>query len=335
MVWRKNGENFMGKSAKTSLKIPNFYVEHPTTALNMMLNLSCHSANLEHLNIATRKGYRKERSQINIFVQAPFGEFKSTIFNFVSQHYPSIVLTDISFPKLVGSFDVKSRTVIPSASWEYRNKTIILDEFYFRKGILNALLGLMEGGEYSRAMARNLLKTTNRKDGDLYFKCSKSGWIKVKTRCNWIIGTMHNVANVPRVTYDALISRCIPIYYKLFPDQFKEILEGKRKLFTPLDFGEPLMQIEWDDVEYVWSVINDSDLVRYSYKHNLIARTLGDCLRCYNIIGKHNIDLYEFIISMKSYLPDVRWINQQLKTNQKQKKLEQKLRKEVFNEITV
>lgn len=323
----------MEKSAKTSLKIPNFYAENPTTALNMMLNLSCHSASLEPMNIAKKRGYRKERSQINVFVQAPFGEFKSTIFNYVSQHYLSVVLTDISFPKLVGSFDVKSRTVIPSACWEYRNKTIILDEFYFREGIINALLGLMEGGEYSRAMARNLLKTTNRKDGDLYFKCSKTGWIKVKTRCNWIIGTMHNVVNVPYVTYDALISRCIPIYYKLFPNQFTEILEGTHELFTPLKFSEPLMQIEWDDVEYVWNVIADSDLAKYSYKYNLMPRTLGDCLRCYNIKGKHDVDLYEFIISMKSYLPDVRWINWQLKAKKKQKKHEKKLKKKVFKEI--
>ena len=325
----------MGKSAKTSLKIPNFYGENLTDAMNLLLNLSCHSANLEPINVAKKRGYRKERSQINVFVQAPFGEFKSTIFNFVSQHYPSIVLTDISFPKLVGSFDVKSRTVIPSACWEYRDRTIILDEFYFREGIINALLGLMEGGEYSRAMARNLLKTTNKKDGDLYFKCSKTGWIKVKTRCNWIIGTMHDIVYNPYVTYDALVSRCIPIYYKLFPDQFKEILEGKRKLFTPIKFGEPLMQIEWNDVEYVWDVIANSDLAKYSYKNNLIPRTIGDCLRCFNVLGEHNVDLYEFIISMKSYLPDVRWINGQLKAKKKQKIDIEKLKKKVFSKMRV
>lgn len=280
--------------------------------LNVLLNLSCQSARLPSLKVAQKDGnYRRERSQINVFIQTPFGEFKSTIFRFAAQHYPATILTDVTFPKLVGSYDVESRRIVPSACWEYRNKTIIFDEFHFRGGIINALLGLIESGEYNRAIARNIARSTTRKDGDLYFKCSKTGWITVKTRFNCIIGTMHDVVYIPHITYDALISRCIPIYYRLFPSDFKEILEGKRKLFTPLEFkSQPLTQVEWNDVEYIWRIISDSCLGRYRHLYNLIARTTGDLLRCFSILGEHDDDLYEFVIDMKRYLPNVRWLSQ-------------------------
>ena len=279
--------------------------------LNVLVNLSCHSAKLPLLQVATKDGsYRNERSQISVFIQTPFGEFKSTILKFASQHYPSIILTDVSFPKLVGSYDVESKKIVPSACWEYRKQTILLDEFHFRSGIINALLGLMEGGEYSRAIARNITRSTSKKDGDLYFKCSKSGWIRVKTRFNAIIGTMHNVVYNPHLTYDALVSRCIPVYYRLFPSDFREILEGERKLFTPLDFGvEPLTQVDWDDVAYIWNVVENSCLGQYTHLHNLIARTTGDLLRCFSILGRHDDELYSFIIAMKSHLPHVRWLS--------------------------
>ena len=132
----------------------------------------------------------------------------------------------------------------------------------------------------------------------------------VKTRFNCIIGTMHDVVYIPHLTYDALISRCIPVYYRLFPSDFKEILEGKRKLFTPLKSGTPLTQIEWDDVEYIWNVVSSSCLSDYRHLYNLIARTTGDLLRCFSILGRHDDDLYEFVIEMKRYLPDVRWLSQ-------------------------
>ncbi|MFB0523118.1 MAG: hypothetical protein ACETV1_05075 [Candidatus Bathyarchaeia archaeon] len=295
-----------------SIDISNSDVTEILERLNLLVNLSCQSASLDPLNVAQKNGdYRRERSQINVFVQTPFGEFKSTIFRSIQGCYPAVTMTDVSFPKLVGSFDIESRTVVPSACWEYRKKTIILDEFHFRQGIINALLGLMEGGEYNRAIARGLAKSTTKKDGDLYFKCSKTGWIKVKTRFNCIIGTMHNVIHNPHVTYDALISRCIPVFYRLSPSDFKEILEGERQLFTPLTFAsDPLTHIEWRDVEYVWSIVENSCLGQYQHLHNLIARTIGDLLRCFSILGKHDPDLYEFVIAMKSHLPNVRWLSQ-------------------------
>jgi hypothetical protein len=296
---------------KTGRDATEFSAAETLEKLNVLVKLSCQSAKLPPLQVATKDGcYRNERSQISVFIQTPFGEFKSTILKFASQHYPSIILTDVTFPKLVGSYDVESKRIVPSACWEYRKKTILLDEFHFRSGIINALLGLMEGGEYARAIARNVARSTSKKDGDLYFKCSKTGWIRVKTRFSAVIGTMHNVVYIPHLTYDALVSRCIPVYYRLFPSDFREILEGERKLFTPLDFGvEPLTQVDWDDVEYVWDVVENSCLGQYSHLHNLIARTTGDLLRCFSILGRHDDELYSFIIAMKSHLPHVRWLS--------------------------
>ena len=97
--------------------------------LNLLINLSCQSASLKPLKVAQKNGlFRKERSQINLFIQTPFGEFKSTIFRLAAEHYPSVILTDVTFPKLVGSYDIKSKRIVPSACWEHRKETVILDE---------------------------------------------------------------------------------------------------------------------------------------------------------------------------------------------------------------
>lgn len=69
------------------------------------------------------------------------------------------------------------------------------------------------------------------------------------------------------------------------------------------------MRVEWKDAEHIVNFVSDSNLGQFSHLHNLIARTVGDCLRCYNLIGKHDESLYEFIIAMKRNLSNVRWLS--------------------------
>jgi hypothetical protein len=269
---------------------------------SLLLNVSCKSASIDKLEIAQKDGsYRLERPQLNVFVHAPFGQFKSTIFRQVADKYPAIILTDVTHPKLVGSYDVEQKTIVPSACWTHRNQTIILDEFYFKEGIINALLQLTESGTYSRAVARSLVKETNEMDGDLYFRATIDGEISIKTRFNAIIGTMHDVFRIPHVTYDALISRCVPVHYRLSNEDIKDIAEGKalfRKIELP---NNTLGRIEWNDVEHFMALLDNVNI-----DSTLYARSLGDLCRIYNILGQHNKALYRFVIENKMRLPRVR-----------------------------
>jgi hypothetical protein len=282
--------------------VSNSSLEQLLNYTSLLLNISCRSASIKCLEVARKDGsYRPERPQLNLFIDAPYGQFKTTTFREVERHYESTILTDVTFPKLVGSYDVEQKRIVPSALWTYRNKTLIFDEFFFQSGIINALLQLTESGLYHRAIARSMITPTNEIDEDLYFKATVDGEISVKTRFNAVIGTMHDILRNPHVTYDALISRCVPIYYRLSNEDIKQVIAGQT-LFKKIIFqNEPLGHIEWRDIEYFEGLLDSADV-----DSKLYARTLGDLCRIYNILGEHNENLYQFVIENKTWLLKIR-----------------------------
>jgi hypothetical protein len=279
------------------------YVESTSETLkilNKLVNIAAHSVKIKKL--ITKEPYKdyEMRPQLHILISAPSGEMKSTILREISQYYPSKIITDLTFPSLVGSIDRTTKQIIPAAVWECRNKLMLLDEYTSTRESLvtRALLQLLEDQYYSRKIA-TYSADLNEEDGDLFFKV-KSGNIEVKTRFSCIIATMRNIERAGEQVFRALVSRCTPIRYEMSEEEIKQVLEG-RKLIYPEKFDvEEIVEIPTEEYKRIIEVVSEE--IKRSNERNakqVLARTVGDCCRVFAVLGKHDEGLYRTIVRLK------------------------------------
>jgi hypothetical protein len=284
------------------------YVESTSETLrilNKLVNIAAHSVKIKKL--ITKEPYRdyEMRPQLHLLISAPFGEMKSTILREISQLYPSKIITDLTFPSLVGSIDRTTKQIIPAAVWECRNRLMLLDEYTATRESLvtRALLQLLEDQYYSRKIA-TYSADLNEEDSDLFFKV-KSGNIEVKTRFSCIIATMRNIERAGEQVFRALVSRCIPIRYEMSEEEIKQVLEG-RKLIYPEKFDvEEIVEIPTEEYKRIIEVVSEE--IKRSNGRNakqVFARAVCDCCRVFAVLGKHDEELYRTIVRLKArYTP--------------------------------
>lgn len=269
--------------------------------LNKLVNIAGHSIRIKKLVV--KEPYRnfELRPQLHILISAPFGEMKSTILKEISQIYPSKIITDLTFPSLVGSIDRTTKQIIPAAVWECRNKLMLLDEYTATRESLvtRALLQLLEDQYYSRKIA-TYSADLNEEENDLFFKV-KSGNIEVKTRFSCIIATMRDIRVIRRPISRALISRCIPIRYEMSENEINQVLDGKKLIhqesYNPKEEGE----IPTEAYQHIREVIHD-EIERCNIRNanQVLGRTVCDCCRIFGVLGEHDERLYRAIVRLKT-----------------------------------
>jgi len=271
--------------------------------VNFLLNIAAHSVKIEELVIEEPSSKYQLRPTLHIFLSAPFGHGKSTLLKQLMAAYPSVLLTHVTVPGLIGSIDRSSKMIIPAAAWEARRKLLILDEYTSTRPsqVGEILLQLLEDQRYSRKIA---LYSANHEeiDGGLYFKV-RDGCIDLRTRFSAIIATMKNPKKAREYSFKALLSRTIPLIYSLDKSDFDEILDGK-PLFKKMSFrinDKAIVRLE--DYKHIREVLNDVyDGLRGNKEklNEVYLRTVGDCCRVFAVLGRHNDELYEKIFELKA-----------------------------------
>jgi hypothetical protein len=280
------------------------YVESTSETLrilNKLVNIAAHSVKIKKL--ITKEPYRdyEMRPQLHLLISAPFGEMKSTILREISQLYPSKIVTDLTFPSLVGSIDRTTKQIIPAAVWECRNKLMLLDEYTATRESLvtRALLQLLEDQYYSRKIA-TYSADLNEEENDLFFKV-KSGSIEVKTRFSCIIATMRDIRRIREQIFQALISRCIPIRYEMGKEEINQVLEGRKLISHENHDVKEVVEISTEDYKHIKEVVNgEIEMSNIGNAKQVLARTIGDCCRIFAVLGKHDEKLYRTILRLKA-----------------------------------
>jgi hypothetical protein len=280
------------------------YVESTSETLrilNKLVNIAAHSVKIKKL--ITKEPYRdyEMRPQLHLLISAPFGEMKSTILREISQLYPSKIITDLTFPSLVGSIDRTTKQIIPAAVWECRNKLMLLDEYTATRESLvtRALLQLLEDQYYSRKIA-TYSADLNEEENGLFFKV-KSGSIEVKTRFSCIIATMRDIRRIREQIFLALISRCIPIRYEMSKEEINQVLEGRKLISHENHDVKEVVEISTEDYKHIKEVVNEEiEMGNIRNAKQVLARTIGDCCRIFAVLGRHDEKLYKAILRLKA-----------------------------------
>jgi hypothetical protein len=268
--------------------------------LRVLINICANSLKIKKLVVEEPCRRFNMRPQLHLFISSPYGEFKSTLLNEISNAYPSKLYTNLTFPSLIGSIDRDTKQIMPAAAWECRNKIMLLDEYMATRPSLvsEALLQLLESQYYSRKVA---MYSANKEEveGDLYFRV-RDGNIEVKTRFSCIIATMKNIRKAREYGFKALLSRCVPIRYELTKDEIEQVLDGKL-LFKKEEYDvEEDVVISTSDYMKIREILNRHIEERgIKGVEEVYARAVGDCCRAFAVLQKHDEQLYKDILELK------------------------------------
>jgi len=271
--------------------------------ISLLINLSIASAKLRFIKIKENDSDYNMRPQIHIILAGSQGSCKSTILTEVARHFNNKPVMEFTDASMVGSIEKELKRFVPGASWEFRNSILPLDEFEFTDRsrrpvkVIGKLLSLSEGEQYFQKRIGIFSQEFNEKDGDLFCKC-KNGVIEVKSNFALLIGTMDGLSFF-NTQLLALKSRCIPIKWEPGWDVLLNIAHGN-PIFRYYDYS-----VNFNDHDHI--VISNKDynkilnIVKDKIKKpDLFLRTLGDLCRVFAIIQKHDLDLYDLIIKLKS-----------------------------------
>lgn len=265
--------------------------------ISEFVNIALACAKLKKIEVEQENGIHNLRTNLNLFIYGQIGSTKSTLLKQIAKQTNSkMPFTDLTYPALVGSVDKLTRQLILGASWECRNKLLILDEFDFskkNKDDIRTLLQLIEGGEYNKKLA-SFSAPCREIDEDLSYNF-ENGEFNIKTRFSLILATMKYPYRSQNLELQALSSRsvCLPWYPEL--EEIKKLAQGY-SLFQYVDKmpKKTEIRIKKKDWDFIISLVEKTENPK-----NLL-RMAGDCARVFVVEGKHRLDLYDIIIKQGS-----------------------------------
>ena len=284
-------------------EIRTIYPKIDPRRINFYLNLSVRSAKIEKIWIHYSDGGIKElpRCQIHAFLSAKRGCFKSTRIDQMRAIYPDdIVLKDqVSYAALVGSIDKESKTYNVPLAIRADGKVLVLDEIVRdKKGdFTKALLQLSERGEYRKDVALTS-KPTSQYDGRFTVQ---NGEITVKSRFALIMASMYSPGMFSRSQSGAaLLNRMIVLYFDLTSEQKISVFNSSQPLYSDLGFNPPgVVHISTEDYQKIFEFwkSQSEEAVRNGYE-SYENRSLGDLLRTFAVLGRHEETAYAEIIKL-------------------------------------
>lgn len=260
--------------------------------ISEFINISLATSRIKKIVVEEKKGDWEFRTNINLFIFGRIGSTKSTFLGEIARKTAGKEpFTDLTYPALIGSIDKLTRQLLIGACWECRNSLLLLDEFDFgnrKKDAIRTLLQLIEGGKYSKKIA-SFSAPTHEKDGDLFYSF-ENGTFNIKTRFALITATMKNPYQTQNAELKALMSRsiCIPLYPN--NKELKRIAQGY-PIFTYKEIPvKEEVKINKKDYNRILNYVdNRNDGTNY-------LRIVGDCVRVFAVLKKHNFKLYSLII---------------------------------------
>jgi len=265
--------------------------------ISEFVNIALSTSKIKKIVVQEKNGDWNLRTNINLFIFGEIGSTKSTLLNQISKKTNcKKPFTDLTYPALIGSIDKLTRQLLIGACWECKNSLLLLDEFDFgkrNKDDIRTLLQLIEGGEYNKKLAA-FSSPTEEIDEDLFYSF-KNGEFNVKTRFSLIIVTMKYPYNSQNQELKALVSRCITLPFYPKKEILKAIAHGEPlfsfKDLTPKE--KEIIVFKKDYKKIVDYVDNKNDGTNY-------LRIIGDCVRVFAVLKKHNLKMYDLIIKLGS-----------------------------------
>jgi hypothetical protein len=266
-----------------------------------LLNIACHTPKINNLTIERKNGATLSlRPTIHQFYSIPFGGLKSTLMKLVEKCYsgsqPIRYCADATSAGIQGSIDQKSREYVPPIAYLCKQGTLLIDEFNLNPNVaadvVRSLLSLLEDEIVARKMGIVGKKSIEKKD----IFC-KHGWLIYRDlRTNVIFGTMKNILKNRKTFYNALVSRCVPIRIEPSIEVLETFDDNPKALFQYIGY-KIHTEINVSNREYI-KIRNF--VKKYDVSPQLFFRTLNDCVRIYAIVGKHDYDLYDFVIKSRN-----------------------------------
>jgi len=264
-----------------------------------LLNIACHTPKIKNLQIEKLDGSLLTlRPTIHQYYSVDFGGLKTTLFKLVKKAYGGFYCADATSAGIQGSIDQKTREYVPPIAYLCKGKTLIIDEFNLNPNTaaetVKSLLSLLEDEVVSRKMG--IVGKKPIETEDVY---CKHGWMQYKNlRCNVILGTMKNIRKARRQFYSALVSRTVPIRITQTIEVLKSFDDYPQTLFHKINYDVP-EEIRVSNKEYLFirSVVEGYKIV----SPQQFFRTINDCVRVYAVLGKHDLDLYDFIVRARNW----------------------------------
>jgi len=271
----------------------------PRDIISKLVNISCASIKIKELILKEPHGDFSLRPQMHFIILSEPGNIKSTVISEIARVHNITPYASVTFPGLVGTVYKTGKKPITGCAWESRNKIMLLDEFNPKEETMIALLRVLEDQQYKRQLGTGKETKTNLHDDDLYYMV-KNGVIELKTRTSCVLGSMMYLEYSTRKSTQALLTRCVPYRFKPTIEELREISMGK-KLYThdninPIFTENDKHCIVIQENDYV-SIVDF--VMKEKVDNQIFMRAIGDCCRCFAVLGKHDYDLYNIICKLK------------------------------------
>jgi len=256
---------------------------------------------LRELVIQEPNGDFPLRPQLHVLLLSPPGNFKSTILRQVGEHYGVTPYSNATYAAMIGTIDQLTKQPIPGIIWDCRNRPLLIDEFETAKSgdkasALDVLLAALEDQRCKRKTAA-FCAPRDEKEGDLFYSV-KDGTIEVKTRFAAIIATMRHWERNRSPKIEAIVQRCVPIWYEPDNELCDRILDGER-IYEPEEYQVPERAVisrgAYETIRKVAEEYRD----RNPDFSRVYARAVGDMCRAYAVVGRHDTALYGLICALK------------------------------------
>jgi hypothetical protein len=269
----------------------------------LLHNLACYSSEVKTIDVYRKNGevIPHFRPTIHQFLICVSGLKKSSLMTaildaFQSKEHPTLYVTSPSPSGIMGTIEKDLKDIVPPLAYMYR--TLLIDEFNVdpitRSELISAFLPILENEISSRKLGIKTLKKLESQLQDREDMMVRNGVLQFSNlRCNHIFATMKNIRKNRSDFYNALLSRTIPILMDWTRQDLITLDDNPDLHFHKIDLSfEKNLTVEY--LDYVR--IRDFVASFTSLHKSCFLRTINDCVRCFAILGKHDLDLYDYII---------------------------------------
>jgi len=263
--------------------------------LSKIINIALASCKVKEIVLPNKK---RIRPQIHLLMRGSVGSGKSSILNDVAEALDLMPQMGLTRATLLGSFDKQSGIFTPPAVWRYRNKPLLIDEFYIgtrdggARDALNTMLSLMEYAKYEKAVGYRGNEFSE-EDGDMFCKV-KNNIISCRTKFLFFANTMQKLERSDMIEIQALQSRCITIPYYPSLDDLKRKLNGEPYyIYQEIVPKKEFVKISKKTQEKIIEMMDLKNIKEERY-----LRLFGDLCRVYAVLGKIDKEIFDLIIGL-------------------------------------
>lgn len=265
--------------------------------INKICSIVCASAHMKEISLPNE---HKTRGNIHLVISGGIGLGKSTVLYMMADHLGIPVSSGISKANLLGSVDKNTGMFIEPSIWRCRNNAYMMDEIELPtndkqdyNGLTKSFLALLENPIIDRKMGFRS-NDFKKKDKDLYC-IVKDNTISCKTRFSFIATTMFDPYRGWSKLRTAMVTRCLILEFNFSREDIFYILRNKHVFHidpTPIPKDPKIDEKTYEELLFY--------VEKSPIPSDYIMRTVLDLCRFYAILGKHDNEIYDYIIDSRS-----------------------------------